>query len=143
MARYAKIMFAMVVLCLGVIGAHAEDGSGRYALKAIEGGFLRLDTKTGAVSTCRKEDSNIVCRAAADDRAVLQSEIDRLQTANDELRAKLAKLNKADPAKKNAKPKSELPDDEEIDRIMGFFEKLVKRFFNFAQSVRETFEHDI
>jgi hypothetical protein len=136
-------MIAMVVLCLGVIGAHAEDGSGRYTLKAIEGGFLRLDTKTGAVSTCRKEDSNVICRAAADDRAVLQSEIDRLQTANDKLRAKLAKRNKASPAKKSTKPKSDLPDDEEMDRIMGFFEKLMKRFFKFAQSMRETFERDI
>jgi len=143
MGGYAKIMISMAVLCLGVIGAQAADEPGRYSLKAIEGGFLRLDTKTGAVSTCAKQDNNIICRAAADDRAALQSEIDRLQTANDELRAKLAKLNKQGATKKNAKPKSELPDDEEIDRIMGFFEKLMKRFFKFAQSMRETLDNDI
>jgi len=72
MHRYSKIMISLGVLCLGVIGAQATEGSGRYVLKAIEGGYLRLDTKTGAVSTCTKQDNNVICRAAADDRAVLQ-----------------------------------------------------------------------
>ena len=143
MRRYATIMISILVLSLSLIGAEAADETERYTLKAVEDGFLRLDTKTGAVSTCRKQDSNIICRAAADDRAALQSEIDRLQADNDKLRAQLTELNKAGASKKRTKPKSELPDDEEIDRIMGFFEKLMKRFFKFAQSMRETLDNDI
>lgn len=142
MYRYAAILACLASLCLCSIEARAQDEPGRYTLKTIENGFVRLDTKTGAVSTCRKQDGNIICRAAADDRAALQEEIDRLQTANDELRAKMAKRNDATAKKKSARKKADLPDDEEVDRIMSFFEKLMKRFFKFAQTMRETLGHD-
>lgn len=143
MYRYTAILACIASLCLCSIEARAQDEPGRYTLKTIENGFVRLDTKTGAVSTCRKQDGNIICRAAADDRAALQNEIDRLQTANDDLRTKLAKRDEAVAQKKPAKPKADLPDDAELDRIMSFFEKLMERFFKFAQTMRDTLGKDI
>lgn len=117
--------------------AAAEDPPGPYTMKSTGDGLIRLNTKTGAISTCRRSNGNLVCRAAADDRAVLQREIDQLQKENEALKRSIAALKGSGKA---TKPLVRLPDDEDFDRIMGFFEKLVKRFFNFARTVRESLE---
>ena len=52
-----------------------------------EGGFLRLDKETGAVSFCTVDAGLSVCRVSADERAALENEIARLRRDNAELKA--------------------------------------------------------
>jgi hypothetical protein len=89
----------------------------RYSFQAVEGGLMRLDTETGAVSLCTRAGENYACRGVADDRAALQEEIDRLRRENDALR------------KGGASPQGgmRLPSEEEIDKAMGLFEKMMRR----------------
>ena len=51
-----------------------------------QGGFLRLDKETGAVSFCTVDAGLSVCRVSADERAALENEIARLRRDNAELK---------------------------------------------------------
>ncbi len=96
--------------------------SGRFTFQPIEGGVMRLDTETGHVSHCTKAGDSLACRSVADDRAALQEEIDRLKRENDALR-----LSGAQPGNPGAAGKLQLPSEEEFDKAMGLFEKMMRR----------------
>lgn len=67
-----------------------DTENGRFALSSVPEGFLRLDTRTGAVSTCSSIKENWVCRVVPDERAALDTEIGRLQADNKKLKEQLA-----------------------------------------------------
>src|SRR5882757_4169996 len=80
--------------CLGGMAAAAQPApdteNGRYALSAVADGVIRLDTRTGAVSTCNNAGAGWACYAVPDERAALDAEIGRLQSDNEKLKAQLA-----------------------------------------------------
>ena len=84
---------AAVALLAAVNVAHAQnppaDENGRYTLSAIDNGYLRLDTRTGAVSICTRK-GGWTCRVVPDERAALDQEIGRLQSEIDKLKTQLA-----------------------------------------------------
>ncbi|MGY3449734.1 hypothetical protein [Bradyrhizobium sp. USDA 4353] len=88
----------VVLLAFGCLGepALAEDAApdsdkGRYTMSTTPDGVVRLDTRTGAVSTCNNNSgSGWACYAVPDERAALDAEIGRLQAENEKLRAQLA-----------------------------------------------------
>ncbi|MBN9603005.1 MAG: hypothetical protein J0G33_08740 [Afipia felis] len=114
---------AAVALLAAVNVAHAQnppaDENGRYTLSATDNGYLRLDTRTGAVSICTRK-GGWTCRVVPDERAALDQEIGHLQEQVDALKAQLASrddtvkgkideplaksdsLNKSDSLKKDA-----------------------------------------
>ena len=67
-----------------------DSENGRYALSPVADGVLRLDTRTGAVSTCTNGGAGWACYAVPDERAALDAEIGRLQADNERLKAELA-----------------------------------------------------
>ena len=67
----------------------AADENGRYTLSATDNGYLRLDTRTGAVSICSGK-GGWTCRVVPDERAALDQEIGRLQSEIDKLKTQLA-----------------------------------------------------
>jgi hypothetical protein len=104
--------------CMANIPAAAQN-SGRFSFQPVEGGVMRLDTETGQVSHCLKAGESFTCRSVADDRAALADEIDRLKRENDLLRQ--------NGAKPNAQGRLQLPSEEDIDKAMGLFEKMMRR----------------
>src|SRR3954464_6687279 len=84
------------VLALGVADAAAapqgmpDTENGRYALSSTPDGVLRLDTRTGAISTCNNSGAGWACYAVPDERSALDTEIGRLQADNERLRKELA-----------------------------------------------------
>jgi len=144
-ARQIALCLVATMLMTGAAMAQAAEtdaagdaAAGRYTMTQTEDGILRLDTATGEVSHCRRKDTGWACQTAADDRTALMEELDRLERENAELRLQIADLKKSG---KNA-VKPDLPSDEELDQIMGFFEKMMRRFFEFARTMRETFQQD-
>src|SRR5881275_2934817 len=89
--------------------ATAENG--RYSMNPVQDGFLRLDTRTGAVAMCRVVNGAPECRLAAD-----ENEIGRLQAENRDLRLKA-------PGPSAANPRSGLPSDQDMDRALSFAER--------------------
>jgi hypothetical protein len=136
--------------------------NGRYALSPVADGVIRLDTRTGAVSTCNNSGAGWACYAVPDERAALDAEIGRLQRDNDKLKAQLAAreptvtgkidepLPKTD-SLKPATPKADaerkieipLPSDRDMDRVMSFLEQAWRRLIEMAQRVQKDFSGKI
>src|SRR5437016_13080281 len=90
----ASVAAAAVAIFLGANAALAQSmpdtENGRYALSPVADGVLRLDTRTGTVSTCNNTGTGWACYAVPDERAALDVEIGRLQADNERLKAQLA-----------------------------------------------------
>jgi hypothetical protein len=134
-----------------------DTENGRYALSPIaDGGVLRLDTKTGSVSTCTNSGAGWACYAVPDERGALDAEIGRLQAENEKLKAQLAErdgtvtgkseeaLPKSDPLKKPEPKVAEggrkieipLPSDQDMDRAMSFLERAWRRLIEMANRIQ-------
>src|SRR3982075_2742448 len=152
---------AAFILCLGASGAPAQSRpdteNGRYALSPVADGVIRLDTRTGAVSTCTNNGTGWACYAVPDERAALDAEIGRLQADNEKLRAELAareptvngkveealpksdSLKKPEPKVAEGERKIEipLPSDRDMDRVMSFLEQAWRRLVEIANRIQK------
>lgn len=126
--------------CVLAAPAAAQDQPGRYTMKDIEDGMLRLDTQTGAVSYCRKKEDTWACETAEDDQSALNTEITRLLRKNLELQNRVDELEKKLTA--NDENHLKLPNDQDLDKVMGFMERLMSRFYAFAKSLRDSIEDE-
>lgn len=88
--------------------------NGRYSMTPADGGFLRLDTRTGMVSLCKVQNGAAFCRAATEERAALEGEIDRLVKQNEAL-------------KKQQTGGSGLPNRQDFDRALEYAEQFMRR----------------
>ena len=115
---------ATLVLTFALVGvalaAEPDGTAGRYTMTPTANGFLRLDTKSGAVSLCVVKDAGAECRAAADDRAALSDEIDRLTKRNAELEGRLAGAG-------SRSPLNALPSREDMGKAMDYAEDFMRR----------------
>ncbi len=95
----------------------AQDG--RFSMTPTQGGFLRLDKETGAVSFCTVEAGLSLCRISADERAAFESEIARLRRDNAELKS----------SRGGGAPgaSSTLPKEEDMERVLSFTERFMRR----------------
>ena len=98
MATLPRIQGLLVAAALAfAVGAASaqpmpDAENGRYALSPIADGVLRLDTRTGAVSTCTNSGTGWACYAVPDERAALDAEIGRLEADNEKSKTELEKL---------------------------------------------------
>lgn len=124
----------------------AGPRAGRYTMVPAEGGFVRLDTETGAVSHCRRGDavSGGVWQCAsipeaviakpqaeekgADDNAVLRREVADLRARIEAIERRTA-VAAAPPASGSGDP--------ELDRAMNFSEELMRRFFGLVRELKQ------
>jgi hypothetical protein len=134
-----------------------DSENGRYALSPVGDGVIRLDTRTGAVSTCSNTGTGWACYAVPDERAALDAEIGRLQADNEKLKAELAareptvtgkideplpktdSLKKPEPKVADGERKIEipLPSDRDMDRMMSFLEQAWRRLVEMANRVQK------
>jgi hypothetical protein len=133
MTRKMSLLAPAALALVLAVPAGASD-TGRYVLKDVDGGFIRLDTETGAVSHCRTRDEHWRCEPVADAQAALQDEINRLAEKNAALEQELAELTEGE---RKRGPSIVLPSEEDVERIFGFFEKFMQRFIDFARGLNE------
>jgi hypothetical protein len=163
-----SILVAALTFGLGGMASAASSGpdaeNGRYALSPVTDGVIRLDTRTGTVSTCSNAGAGWACYAVPDERAALDAEIGRLQADNDRLQAESEKLRGQLAAQEpvvagktdEAMPKSDslkkpepkvadgehkieipLPSDRDMDRVMSFLEQAWRRLVEMANRVQK------
>jgi hypothetical protein len=170
-AKSSSKFLKPVVLAVCLAGAGfavagtPEAENGRYTLSPTGDGVLRLDTRTGAVSTCSNSGAGWACYAVPDERTAmdaeigrLQADILRLQAETERLKADLASreptvsgkieelLPKSDSLKKSEPPPKvaenerkieiPLPSDRDMDRMMSFLEQAWRRLIDMANRVQ-------
>lgn len=134
----------LTIMALTAPAAFAQsETSSRYTLAPTENGFVRLDTVTGAMSLCSRSSRGWFCRImGSNDDAPQQSEIERLKSANAELRSELLRLERritdlgrhgSSDAAPQAVPNFELPKEEDVDEAVDYLEGMIRKF-------RERFE---
>lgn len=138
---------AVSVLALGGVQAQTPPDSenGRYSFSAVPDGMLRLDTRTGAVSICARQEAGWACNTVPDERTALENEIARLQRENGALKKDMLARNLPLPGgvsapqgaqrtqQRELELKVPLPSDAEIDRVMTVFEKMWRRLVDMMQ----------
>ena len=144
----------VLLLAVGLAGAQAQsfpEEDSRYSMTPVEDGFLRLDTRTGAMSLCQREEGAWVCKQIADDAPAPSAdmsdaarEIEALREENRRLRLqpgqgkrssdRLGEAPYAGPPYSDSPPRtpererSQLPSEEEVDRMMDLMERFIERF---------------
>ena len=116
--------------------AAEETGAGRYTMHKSDDGFVRLDTKTGVMSLCRKSEAGWACDAMAGTAPPLRGEIARLRRENIELKAEIKRMEehlglRGDSGKSASnRPDFKLPTEQEVDQALDYFERMLKKFQN-------------
>lgn len=120
--RLLKVSLSLLLLTLTAPAAVAEETPSilapeaeHFTLQPVEGGFMRLDKRSGAVSFCTAKNGIFVCRLGADERATMEAELERLRAEN-------ARLKSA-----TAQPRSTMPGEEEFERALSFTERFLRR----------------
>jgi hypothetical protein len=154
------IAAAAALVCLGAAAAAEsmpDTENGRYALSPVTDGVIRLDTRTGAVSTCTNGANGWACYAVPDERAALDAEIGRLEADNEKLKSELAareptvtgkideplpksdSLKKSEPKAADGERKIEipLPSDRDLDRMMTFLGQAWQRLVDLANRMQK------
>lgn len=131
-----RIALAFLVSALG-FSAQAQEvaPAGRYDLVPVEGGALRLDTLTGAVSLCGDEGGAVACRPVRQDQSGSGESppgaVDRLAA----LEARVAVLEA-----QNAASGPALSDEEAVDRVADLAEKMMRRLLGIVRELKGEME---
>jgi hypothetical protein len=170
-SKFSTLIAAAALVCglggTGIAAAQAmpdAENDGRYVLSPVTDGVIRLDTRTGAVSTCTNTGTGWACYAVPDERAALDAEIGRLQADNEKFKTELEKLKaelaareptvtgkideplpKTDSLKKPEPKVAEgerkieipLPSDRDMDRVMSFLEQAWRRLVEMANRMQK------
>jgi hypothetical protein len=153
MGMAMAVAVAAAVLIGPAIGAALADEAtpdtegGRYVFSKQANGFLRLDSRSGAVSLCTEQPVGWACQTAPEDRAVFENEIARLQSENAALKKVLLAHSLAlppgvapdAPAAQNDST-LRLPNDADIDRAIAFVGHVWQRFIDaIARAQKQVF----
>ncbi len=144
------ILFATVFTLAGLTGAVAQGNEPGFSMQPVEGGLMKLDTRTGSMSFCSARAGAWSCAVVPEDRAAFEAEITRLHE-------RIASLEKrgatgvpdimAPPAAKppvpNAAPspdagKPTVPEDVQgkMDEAIDMAEHVFRRFFQMVERLR-------
>ena len=118
--------FAAAVVAVGCMlgpvaaeDAAPEGDKGRYTMSSTPDGVIRLDTRTGSISTCSNAAGNgWSCYAVPDARAAMDAEIGRLQAETEKRKTQLASRDQAVTGKiDEALPKDQaLPKSDQLQK---------------------------
>ena len=134
MLRLLFVGMCMVALTMGYSSAQDRFGGGsdRYMVSEVEGGVLRIDRQSGAVSMCEGKGGEWTCELVPDDRDAMLREIEDLRLENRRLRRQLARID-PDFDERNygyGKPRRDRDGKftkKEIDETMDSFEYMMER----------------
>ena len=126
--------------------AAPDNENGRYSFNPVVDGVLRLDTRTGQVSHCSRNDTGWACKVVPDERSALETEIARLQGDNATLKKQLLARGLSGPGvpgpsgAKPGEPELKLPSDAEVDKVISFLEKVWRRLIEMGRTVQKDVE---
>jgi hypothetical protein len=116
---------------------------GRFTMQPVDGGFLRLDTQTGAVAMCRPSaGGTVTCQNAEGEQSTLAAEVARLRAENVALRAEVKRLEAiagvgrpTGPSTEPPGEKFQLPSEQDVDQALDYVERMYKKFRDRLQNL--------
>lgn len=130
-------VLASAIAAAAIAEPDRDQAEGRYTMSPADGGFVRLDRNSGAMSFCSRQSGSWTCEAMADGQQALRDEIERLQSENTRLEA--AKKHLEEMLGLGSKPGEgvapgagagtmKVPTEQDVDRMFDYIEGLVKKF---------------
>jgi len=120
MRRLAIVMSGIVPAMLLADGV--AEAQQRFEMQRTDHGIVRLDTETGAITTCREDNGELTCRMAPDERAAYEKELDLLEKRVTMLEERLSQT-----------PPGQLPSDAEVDRSLSIMERFMRSFMGIVR----------
>lgn len=132
-------IFAAAILCSGALAAD-ETLAGRYTMTPADGGFIRLDTLSGAMALCAKKDSEWACKPLPDTQQSQSRDIERLTAENKALKDEIRRMEEVmglgdakpgNPAPADGeRPKGGLglPSEKDVDKAFDYVQRMLKKF---------------
>jgi hypothetical protein len=123
-------------------GTQPESDDNRFSFFHADGGYLRLDGRTGQVSLCIRRQPGWLCQALPEERAALEAEIARLQVQNAALKKEVLAhdLPLPDGVSADSPPAagqgSPAPSDHDANQIMNVIEDVWRRLVAMIVSVQ-------
>ena len=124
------VIGAAVVMAFAAAPAMGQEQVERYQMERTDDGYVRLDTRTGAMSTCQEKSGQLICRMATDERAAYEGDLDELQDRVDALEERLAALE-------SGRPAASLPDEQEFEQTLGYMERFFRRFMGIVKDFEQ------
>jgi hypothetical protein len=117
---------ALIILST-MTGATAQEAE-RFQLERTDEGYVRMDTRTGAMSLCRERSGQLVCAPAADERTAYEEDIATLQDQLETLEERVEALESV-----SSEAKSELPSEDEFEQTLGLMERFFRKFMGIVK----------
>jgi hypothetical protein len=152
MIRLGPLGFALtcwVLLCGPALPQSAQAPSGqqenedsRFTFFHVDGGYLRLDGRSGRVSMCARREVGWLCQSVPEERAAFEAEIARLQGDNAALKKVVLAHDLPLPAgvwpdaPPDAGPRPPAATDHQANQIMSVIEDVWRRLVALIVSVQ-------
>ena len=147
-----RLIAGLTLSCMTLVAAAAalagtpDDGKGRFAMSPVEGGYLRLDKETGAVSHCALKSQHWLCEPVEDHTRSADSRLNQLETENRALKDRVKALQESLETGKSADAdpaplppaKMQLPSEEDVDKALDYAERLFRKFRDRIQRIEKS-----
>ena len=120
--RISAISIAAASLTGALLFSTGAEAQQRFQLEQTDQGIVRLDTETGAITTCGQENNELTCRMAPDERAAYEKELDLLEKRVTALEERFSQT-----------PPGRLPSDAEVDRSLSIMERFMRTFMGIVR----------
>ncbi len=122
----------------GAVAQTAKERPGRYSMSPADGGgFVRLDTETGAMALCQRRDTEWNCREMAEPGRGLGDEVERLRAENQRLKGEIRQMEdiivgdkRGGGERRAERPGStfQLPSEQDVDQAMTYVQRMMRKF---------------
>ncbi|EKF44558.1 hypothetical protein NA8A_02410 [Nitratireductor indicus C115] len=121
-----NLTLAATLAAVALAGPALAQDAERFRLERTDDGYVRMDTKTGAMSICRERQGQLVCTLAADERTAYEDDVAVLRERLKALEDRVATLE-------TGGSKADIPSEEEFDETLGLMEKFMRRFMGIVK----------
>ncbi len=136
--KFAAVIAAIVALPAVAFAEMPDDGKGRYALSSVDGGVMRLDKETGAMTLCTRKADQWSCEAVQDRSQEDRERVAKLEDENKTLKDRIRSLEQslaappgaagtpgtAEPAPEGS---AQLPSEKDVDKAFDYVEGMIKK----------------
>lgn len=141
--KHTPLLASLIGLCLLSASPATAHDSGRYTMLETKDGVVRLDKRSGALSTCNRDDSGWNCSPLSDDETATNptpentEDLAELRRENLRLKQRIANLEANKTPLPEDNQKLNLPSDEEVDEAISYMERMIRKFRGAMKRLRE------